>query len=75
MNCEVRRIGQRRDQWIRYSLLLEDKLVIVENVPASVCDHCRETALTPDLIERLQQLVWQSHPPAKVLETPVYEYA
>jgi YgiT-type zinc finger domain-containing protein len=74
MKCEVCGMGERQEQLIRYSLLLEDKLVVVEQVPASVCDHCGETTLTPEVVERLQQMVWQSRPPVKVLETPVYEF-
>jgi YgiT-type zinc finger domain-containing protein len=75
MKCEVCGIGERQEKLVRYSLLLEDKLVIIEQVPASVCGHCGETTLTPDVVERLQQMVWQSRPPVKMLETPVYEFA
>jgi YgiT-type zinc finger domain-containing protein len=75
MKCEVCGIGERQGKLIRYSLLLEDKLVVVEHVPASVCDHCGETTLTPDIVERLQQTIWHSRTPVKVLETPVYEFA
>ena len=75
MKCEVCGIGERREKLIRHSLLLEDRLIVVEHVPASVCDHCGETTLTPDVVERLQEMVWQSRPPVKVLETPVYEFA
>jgi len=75
MMCEVCGIGERQEKLIRYSLLFDDKLVVVEHVPASVCDHCGETTLTPDVVERLQEMGWQSRPPVKVLETPVYEFA
>ena len=75
MRCEVCAIGYRQGRLIRYSLLRDDKLVVIENVPASVCDHCGETTLTPDTVQRLQQVVWQSGTPVKVLETPVYEFA
>lgn len=75
MKCEVCGIGERQEKLVRYSLLLEDKLVIIEQVPASVCGYCGETTLTPDVVERLQQMVWQSRPPVKMLETPVYEFA
>jgi YgiT-type zinc finger domain-containing protein len=75
VKCEVCGVGTRRSQQIRYSLLLGDRLVVVENVPAEVCDHCGETTLSPDTVDSLQQTVWQSRQPVKVLEAPVYEFA
>jgi len=75
MKCEVCGTGERREKLIRYSLDMEDRLVVVEHVPASVCDHCGETSLSPEVVERLQHTVWQSGPPVRVLETPVYEFA
>jgi HTH-type transcriptional regulator/antitoxin MqsA len=75
MKCEVCGIGERQDTQIDYSLLLDDKFVVVEHVPAAVCDRCGETSLTPDVVARLQQTLWRSHAPVKTLETPVYEFA
>lgn len=75
MKCEVCGTGERREKLIRYSLDMEDRLVVVEHVPASVCDHCGETTLSPEVVERLQHTIWQSRLPVRVLETPVYEFA
>ena len=74
MKCEVCGIGKRKEKLIRYSLMMDDKLVIVENVPASVCESCGETAIAPDVLERLQEMIWHSPTPVKVLEAPVYEF-
>ena len=74
MSCEVCGIGERRETVIRYSLSVGDKLVIVENVPASVCERCGETTLRPEVVERLQETIWQGRTPVRVLETPVYEF-
>ncbi len=75
MKCEVCGIGEREEELISYHLLVADKLVVVEHVPATVCSHCGETSLAPDVVDRLQQTVWQSGPPVKTLATPVYEFA
>lgn len=74
MKCEVCGIGVRKAQLINYKRLLEDKLVVVEHVPAGVCNHCGEITLAPDTVERLQQTAWQSRLPIRMLETPVYEF-
>lgn len=75
MKCEVCGTGERKPKLIRYSLSVGDRLVIVEHVPASVCDRCGETTLAPEVVERLQQTIWHSGTPARTVETPVYEFA
>jgi HTH-type transcriptional regulator / antitoxin MqsA len=75
MNCDVCAAGERRPQLIRYSLSMADSLILVDHVPAEVCDRCGEVTLSPDVVDRLQQTVWNQEPPARVIETPVYEFA
>jgi HTH-type transcriptional regulator/antitoxin MqsA len=60
MTCEVCGIGQRQPQQVAYSLRVADQLVVVEHVPASVCDHCGEASFSPDTVEQLQRTIWQS---------------
>lgn len=75
MNCEVCGRGERSDQRIRYTLPLDDKLLVVDNVPAIVCDCCGEVTLSPAVTERLQQTAWESRKPTRVIETEVYDFA
>ena len=75
MICEVCGVGERRDQLIRYSLSIGDGLVVIDHVPATVCDHCGETSLRPDIVDSLQRTIWQRRAPTPVIETPVYEFA
>lgn len=75
MKCEVCHTGERQEQLIRYSLCIDEKLVVVEHVPAEVCDQCGETTLQPDVVRRLQKTISQPGTPVRVLETPVYEFA
>ena len=75
MTCEVCGAGRRQEQLIRYTLTLEDRVVVVDHVPASVCDHCVETTLKPEVVERLQNMVWSDQAPVRRLEASVYEYA
>ena len=75
MSCDVCAAGERRSQLIRYSLSMADHFILVDHVPAEVCDRCGEVTLRPEVVERLQQTVWQREPPARFVETPVYEFA
>ena len=53
----------------------EGKVVIVEHVPARVCVETGDRFFAPDIVERLQQIVWEQRKPTRVVETPVFEFA
>lgn len=75
MKCEVCGTGEREDKLIRYSLSIGDRFVVVEHVPAMVCNRCGETTLTPEVVERLQKTISTTRTPDRMIETPVYEFA
>ena len=58
-----------------YAIELEGKFIIVENVPARVCVETGERLFAPEIVERLQQTVWERRKPRRVIETPVFEFA
>jgi YgiT-type zinc finger domain-containing protein len=68
-------MGTRRDQLIRYTLAIGDRVVIVEHVPALVCDRCGEETFEPEVVERLQKTIWESRTPMRTIEATVYEFA
>ena len=63
------------DQRVTYSLEIDGKFIIIENVPARVCKETREQYFSPETVERLQQTVWEQKQPVRVIETPVFEFA
>jgi len=67
--------GDLEERAIRYPQEYEGRIVILANVPAQVCRQCGEVFLEPDVIERVQRLVWESPPPRQTLEVPVYDLA
>ena len=62
-------------QKITYVLEVEGRLLVIENVPARVSEETGEQLFSPETVERLQQTAWAEKKPARVLETPVYEFA
>jgi len=74
MKCEVCGIGERREQRIRYHVEINGKLIVIEHVPAIVCDHCGETSIAPSVASTVQTIVREGKPPARAIETPVYEF-
>lgn len=59
---------------VTYTLEVGGKFIIIENVPARVCEETGEQFFSPDTVERLQQIIWEQHEPKRVVETPVYEF-
>ena len=60
---------------VTYTLEMEGKFFIIENVPARVCEETGEQFFSPETVERLQKTIWGRKKPKKTIETPVYEFA
>ena len=60
---------------VTYTVEVEGKLMVVENVPARVCLETGEQFFSPETVERLQQMVWEQRQPTRVIEVSVYEFA
>lgn len=56
-----------------YTQWVENNLILIENVPAWVCEQCGETYYDPDVVERIQTLIWSGKAPARTIQTPVYD--
>lgn len=69
---EKERLVERK---VTYTLELDGKFFVIENVPARVCEETGEQFFAPETVERLQQIIWEQHTPKRVIETPVYEFA
>ncbi|RUT06577.1 hypothetical protein DSM106972_028340 [Dulcicalothrix desertica PCC 7102] len=63
------------EQEVTYTLEMDGKFFIVENVPARVNIETGEQFFSPDTAERLQQIIWNSEEPVRMIETPVYKFA
>ncbi len=56
-----------------YTQWYEGRLIVIERVPALVCEQCGEVYYAPDIVERIQSLIWSDAEPVRTIETPVYE--
>jgi YgiT-type zinc finger domain-containing protein len=62
------------EQKVTYTLEVDGKFIIIENVPARVNEETGEQYFSPQVVEQLQQTIWQKKEPLRVLETPVFEF-
>jgi hypothetical protein len=63
------------EQRVTYSLEMNGKLFLIENVPARVSIETGEQFFSPATVERLQQIILIEEKPVRVIETPVYNFA
>ena len=59
---------------VTYSIEVDGRFVIIEDVPARVNVETGERYFSPETVERLQQAVWEECQPVRIIETRVYEY-
>ena len=62
------------EQTVTYVLERQGQVLIIENVPARVCRETGERLFAPEIVERLQQIVWEQRKPTRIVETPVFEF-
>ena len=63
------------NQNITYTLELDGKFYIIENVPARVNEETGEQYFSPDTVEKLREKIRGKTPPKKTIETPVFDYS
>ena len=59
---------------VTYTVELGGKFYIIERVPARVCPETGEQFFAPETVERIHALIKGEKKPARMVETPVYEY-
>ena len=57
---------------ITVDLRIGDKLFVVEEVPAKVCNHCGEKVFTPAITRKLQNLVKRRRKAPRTVRVPVF---
>jgi hypothetical protein len=57
------------------TLFKNGKFYLVENVPARVDLETGEQLFAPQTVERLQQIILKQQRPARLIQTPVFEFA
>ncbi|MDJ0734189.1 MAG: YgiT-type zinc finger protein [Nostocaceae cyanobacterium] len=63
------------EQKVTYSLEMNGKFYLIENVPARVNPETGEQFFSPETVERLQEIIFNQEKPVRFLETPVYNFA
>jgi len=60
------------EKTITVDLRIGNKLLVVERVPATVCEHCGEKVFAPAVTKELQELARRRKKPPRTLKVPVF---
>ena len=59
---------------VTYPLERDGKFVLIEQVPARVCNETGEQFFPPKTVEQILNIINERTAPKKTIETPVYEF-
>ena len=63
------------EKQVTYTLELNGKIFVIENVPARVDEETGEQFFSPSTVEHLQQIILNGQAPDRFTEVPDYKYA
>lgn len=63
------------EKQVTYTLNLNGRIVLIDNVPARVNEETGEQFFSPSTVERLQQTVLNEKEPDHFIQVPVYNYS
>jgi YgiT-type zinc finger domain-containing protein len=63
------------EKQVTYTLKLNGKFFVIENVPARVDEETGEQFFSPSTVEHFQQIIITGQAPGRFTEVPVYKYA
>ena len=73
MKCSVKGCrGEYVRKEIVYALKVGERVVVVDGVPAEVCDVCSDTLLSEETVRRLEEIL--KRPPTTSESVPLYHY-
>ncbi len=73
--CHVCGSTLAREELVSDVFQIDDKLVLVENIPAQVCARCGEEIFSKETTEKVRLLVRSKTKPAKSITMDVFAYA
>jgi len=62
------------DKSVNYVMEEDGELIIIEKVPARVNPETGEQLLSSKTVQRLREMIKERKTPARVIETPIYEF-
>ena len=62
------------DARVTYTIEVDGRVVVIENVPARVCAETGERFFAPDTVERIHEIIRGGQKPVRMVQTPVFKF-
>ena len=73
MKCSISNCsGEYEQREVVRAIRQGDRIIVVEHIPAEVCDLCGDVLFTPETIEHLETLRYTTAAPVRTV--PLYEF-
>jgi HTH-type transcriptional regulator / antitoxin MqsA len=72
--CHVCGATQSHPEQVNEVFHINGKPVLVENIPAQVCDRCGEPTFSRETTEKIRQLLHEPHPPQRSIQVEVFAF-
>jgi YgiT-type zinc finger domain-containing protein len=63
------------ERLVTYTQEIGGRFIVIEHVPARVCRETGEQLFSPDIVMKIQTIAHSRLKPARIIETPVYEFS
>jgi HTH-type transcriptional regulator/antitoxin MqsA len=70
--CHVCGHNSARDEFVSEVFMIEDRRVLVERIPAKVCNRCGEAIFSRETTERIRKMVREEAQPVRTVPLDVF---
>lgn len=73
--CHVCGSNEYHQELVNEVFQIDGRPVLVENIPAQICDRCGEPVFSRETTERIRQMLHSQAKPLRTVQMAVYAYS
>ncbi len=73
--CHVCGSIEKKDDYVTEIFTIDDKPVMVEHIPASICTRCGEETFSRETTEKIRSMVHGKVKPVRSISMDIFAYA
>lgn len=73
--CHVCGSNQIKEKLVKETFEVESKLVVVEGIPAQVCQRCGEITFNSETAENIRLIIYGNKQPNKSIQVDVFAFS